>query len=95
MASSETIHGVRKAAVRVVLLGEESATQLLKEFSEDEVRLIGTEITRLGAVDPAEAETVLQEYLERLDVPDEGPAGGLAFARKLIAGEKQPFGVLR
>ena len=39
---SEVLSGVRKAAILMVMLGEESSARLLRELSEDEVQTLRT-----------------------------------------------------
>lgn len=76
--------GLRKAAILVVLLGEEAAAQIYKHLPEEELQLLTQEITELGYVSPEEASQVLQEFY-RLALTQEYLArGGPDYARRLL-----------
>lgn len=47
---NELISGLRKAAMLLVLLGEEASAQLLKELSEDEVQAVSREVARISTI---------------------------------------------
>ena len=83
--SMDVSTGVRKAAVLMVLLGEDTASGLLREFSEEQLRSVGSEITRMGPVDPEEMAQVLGEYHDLL-LQGQKSLGGLDFARKVVGG---------
>ncbi|MDR3764998.1 MAG: flagellar motor switch protein FliG [Acidobacteriota bacterium] len=79
-----TIPGLRKAAILLVLLGEEISSLIFRNLSEDELREITQEIADLGKVDPQQAVDILDEY-HTLTVTQEYIAhGGLTYAEKLL-----------
>lgn len=79
-----TIPGKRKAAVLMVLLGDEIAAAVYKSLPEAEIRLITEEIAELEYISPDLAYQVLHEY-HRLTVTQEYLAqGGTEFASKLL-----------
>lgn len=76
--------GLRKAAILVVLLGDEAAATLYRNLSDDDLRLLTQEIAELGYVSPEMASQVLQEY-HRLTMTQEYLAqGGPDYATKVL-----------
>jgi flagellar motor switch protein FliG len=76
--------GLRKAAILLVVLGDEAASMIYKHLGENEVRDITQEITDLDFVSPEVAASILQEY-HRLTLTQEYLAqGGPDFATQLL-----------
>ena len=74
-AAPASIPGLRKAAILLVLLGDEAATAVYKHLSEYELHQLTQEIALLNNVTPEVADHVLREYLH-LSMRAEGMAGG-------------------
>jgi len=85
MAVEEAVAtGPRKAAILLVLLGDDAAAAVYKHLPETELRLITQEIAGLEYVTPQVAAAVLEEY-HRLTLTQEYlTQGGHEFARKLL-----------
>ena len=66
---NELISGVRKAAMLLVLLGEEASGQLMRELSEDEVQTVSREVARLTTISNEEGEAVLEEFYQMCMAP--------------------------
>ena len=81
--------GVRKAAILMVLLGDEAAAGLYRSLQRTEVQRLTEEITELTFVPPAEATAVLQEYQQLLLTHAYLAQGGLDYATSLLV---QAFG---
>jgi flagellar motor switch protein FliG len=81
---NESIPGLRKAAILLVLLGEESSAQLLRELSEDEVQSVTREVARLSTVVNEEAESVLEEFYQMCMAREYVSRGGIDYARKML-----------
>ena len=78
------IPGIRKAAILLVLLGEEISSLIFRNLSEQELQQLTQEIAELGKVDPKQAVEILDEY-HTLTVTQEYIAhGGLSYAEKLL-----------
>jgi flagellar motor switch protein FliG len=78
------ISGVRKAAILLVLLGEEAASLIYRNLPEDDLQMLTEEITELEYISPDIASQILQEYY-RLTVTEEYLAqGGSDYARSLL-----------
>jgi flagellar motor switch protein FliG len=80
----DQITGIRKAAILMVLLGDEASASLFRFLQEDEVQEITKEISRLGRIDPQAADTVLDDYYKMTLARAYLMQGGADYARKLL-----------
>ncbi len=76
--------GARKAAILLVLLGDQHSAEILKHMSDDEVDRIGREIARLGSIGGEDAESVLEEFYEMSVAQSYMLKGGIDYARKML-----------
>ena len=81
--------GVRKAAVLMVLLGDEAAASVYRCLNRADVQRLTEEISALNFVPPAEATAVLQEYQQLLLTHTYLAQGGTEYATNLLV---QAFG---
>src|SRR5208282_413816 len=80
----EKLTGVRKAAILLVLLGEEAASLVYRNLPEEDLQVLTEEISELEYVSPETASHILQEYY-RLTVTEEYLAqGGSEYAKTLL-----------
>ena len=77
-------NGVQKAAVLVVLLGEETATQIYRNLPEPDLERLTQAISELPYVDPVMALAVLEEYHRMILSQDYLAQGGTEYAKKLL-----------
>ena len=83
MSVAARIPGERKAAILVVMLGEQVSGELLKHLSRREVARIAREIAQLGPIDTDLADEILREYyVNALEAPRE--QGGPDMARRIL-----------
>ena len=83
-SATASLNGVRKAAVLLVLLGEEAATTVYRHLSQPQLQRLTREIGELNGVKPETAAQVLEEYY-RLSLTQEYLAqGGDDYARSLL-----------
>ncbi|MBI1749397.1 MAG: flagellar motor switch protein FliG [Acidobacteria bacterium] len=83
-ADDSTMTGVRKAAVLLVILGDDVASNVFKSMPEREVHKLTHEIAELEYVSPEMAIVVLEEY-NRLALTQEYVSqGGADYASKLL-----------
>src|SRR3972149_4911955 len=75
---------VKLAASLLVLLGEESAAEILKYLNESEIESISREISNLGPVAPTDAEKSAEEIYQLLMANRFVSAGGRDYAKKVI-----------
>jgi flagellar motor switch protein FliG len=89
MATPE-MDGARKAAVLMVLLGEDTSSKILQHIDEPDVLRIGREVAALRQIDPKTATSVLEEYRERIMNHREAESGGPDAARRIVRGALSP-----
>lgn len=83
-AVTPNLNGIRKAAVLLVLLGEEAAATVYRHLSQNQLQRLTQEIRELRGVQPETAAEVLEEY-QRLSLAQEYLAqGGESYARSLL-----------
>ena len=78
------LSGPKKAAILTVCIGDAVSAEILKGLDEDEVGLIGREITRLQSISAEEGEQVLEEFYELAMAQDYVLKGGVDYARKIL-----------
>jgi flagellar motor switch protein FliG len=78
------IPGVRKAAILLMMLGEEASAELMRRFSEEEVQAVSREIASISAIIPEQAESVLDEFHQMTLARDYVIKGGLDQARRML-----------
>lgn len=76
--------GLHKAAILMVILGEDAASQLYRHLPAAEVEQITREITLLKAVDAETALAVLEEFERLVATGDCLVQGGKEYANKLL-----------
>jgi flagellar motor switch protein FliG len=79
-----SMSGKRKAAILLVLLGDDVATDVFKNLPEMELRQITQEIADLDYVSPELAAKVLHEYHQLSMTQDYLAQGGAEYANKLL-----------
>jgi flagellar motor switch protein FliG len=82
----EIVPGIRKAAVLLLTLGEETSSELLRQLSEEEVRSVSREVARTSSVARELAEAVLDEFQQMVVARDFVLKGGLENARRILVG---------
>ena len=87
--TQESLTGIRKAAMLLILLGDKASAEIIKQLSEDEVQLVSREIARLEAIPAENAEELLEEFYQMNLAHDFVVRGGLDYAKKML---NQAFG---
>jgi flagellar motor switch protein FliG len=86
MTAAEKLTGLKKAAILLICLGEEAATKLLRELTDEEI----FKVTRCMSEIEHIPEEIKTRILEDFELSAESKAGlvvkGQEFAKKLIAG---------
>jgi flagellar motor switch protein FliG len=83
-SDSENLSGLRKAAMLLVVLGEQTSADLLQHLTEEEVQKVSREVAKLTAISSEQAESVLQEFHHISTAGDYVARGGIDYARKLL-----------
>ena len=76
--------GARKAAILLVILGEDAASEIYRHLPPAEVEKITGEIAELSAVDSETALAVLEEFERQIMTSDTAAHGGATYANKLL-----------
>ncbi len=83
-APAQNLTGIRKAAILLVLLGDEAASLVYRNMPQEELQMLTEEISDLQYISPEIGAQILQEYY-RLTVTEEYLAqGGSEYARTLL-----------
>ena len=80
----EQVSGLRKAAILITVLGEESAAKIFRLLSEEDLQAVTTEIYRLGSVSRELSLKVLEEYHQLTQAQDHLAQGGQGVAARLL-----------
>lgn len=78
------LKGRKKAAILLVLLGQERASKIYKSLDESTIELLTLEIASLRGVDSAQREAVLREAQELIMAKEFLGRGGVGYARELL-----------
>ncbi|GGS86557.1 flagellar motor switch protein FliG [Planobispora rosea] len=84
MPMTETMSGLRKAAILLVQMGKDDSAKVLGQLREPEVEELTAEIVRLGTVDPGDAVEILSEFRDLTTAYRYAGQGGMDFARELL-----------
>ena len=84
ISGSEQIPGLRKAAILMVMIGDEASSAILRQLDSGEVDEISREIARVQALTPEEAEGVLEEFHHMVTAHDYVIKGGIDYARRVL-----------
>ncbi len=80
----DQVTGIRKAAILMVLLGDEASAGVFRYLQEDEVQEISREISRLGKIDSETADSVLDDFHRMTLAQSFLARGGAEFAKRLL-----------
>ncbi|MDA0205946.1 MAG: flagellar motor switch protein FliG [Acidobacteria bacterium] len=82
--SNALLPGLRKAAIAMVTLGDEVASQVFRFLAEDEIQTLSGEISRISSVSSEQAQKVLEEFHELEMAHRQLSEGGLDYAKKVL-----------
>lgn len=83
-SEGEALSTLRKAAMLMVVLGEQTSAELLQHLSEDEVQKVSREVAKIASISSEQAERVLEEFHNITTAGDYVARGGIEFARKTL-----------
>jgi flagellar motor switch protein FliG len=78
------LKGPQKAALLLILLGDQSSAEIMKHLSEDDVQLVAREIARMKKISPEQAEGVLEEFYQMTTARNYVLSGGIDYARSVL-----------
>jgi len=82
--ASEVTPGLQKAAILLIILGDQASAEILKQLDEEEIQLVSREVARVSAITSEQAENVLGEFYEMSLAREYVLKGGVDYARKLL-----------
>jgi flagellar motor switch protein FliG len=82
--------GVRKAAILMIILGDQTSADILRELDEEEVQLISREMARINSISNEQSEEILDEFYQMTVAKDYVLKGGIDYARKVLMGAFGP-----
>ncbi len=80
----DNLSGLRKAAMLLIVLGEQTSADLLQQLSEEDVQKVSGEVAKITAISAEQAEGILNEFQQISTAGDYVMRGGVDFARKLL-----------
>jgi flagellar motor switch protein FliG len=80
------LSGLRKAAILMIVLGDETAVAVYKNLSPANVRRLTQEIAEVETISPEEALQVLEEYRQLTLTQEYVSRGGPEYANRLLVG---------
>ncbi len=83
-ASNPTIPGIRKAAILMIVLGEQVTAEILRQMDEEEVQAIGQEVARITSINNDQADSILEEFYQMSMAHDYVLKGGIDYAKKML-----------
>lgn len=83
-ADLDDLTGARKAAILLVLLGEEASGEVFKHLQEEEIQTLSREISLTRAIDPGVADGVIEDFRALSQAREYYASGGLDYARKVL-----------
>jgi flagellar motor switch protein FliG len=84
VSETDQLTGIRKAAILMVMIGDEASSAILRVLDQDEVEQISREIARVQSLTPEEAEGVLEQFYEMTVAHDYVIKGGIDYARRVL-----------
>jgi flagellar motor switch protein FliG len=80
----EPIPTLRKAAILLIVLGEQTSAEFLQQIAEDDVQKVMREVARITAIPAEQSEQVLEEFHQLAVAGDYVVRGGMEYARKML-----------
>jgi flagellar motor switch protein FliG len=80
----EALSSLRKAAMLLIVLGEQTSAELLQQLTEEEVQKVSREVAKITSISAEQAEMVLNEFHHIATAGEYVARGGMDFARKLL-----------
>ncbi len=81
---NSSLPGIRKAAILMVILGEQISGEILKQLDEEEVQSLGREVARVVSIGNDQAEDILEEFYQMSVARDYVLKGGIDYAKKML-----------
>lgn len=76
--------GIKKAAILMIILGDQVSADIMRELDEEEIQLISREMARVSSIASEQAEDILDEFYQMTVAKDYVLKGGIDYARKVL-----------
>jgi flagellar motor switch protein FliG len=76
--------GVQKAAIVLIVIGDQASAELLRKMNEEEVQAVTREVTRMKNITTEQTEGVLEEFFQLTAAHEFVIKGGLDYARSML-----------
>src|SRR3972149_12026528 len=76
--------GYEKAAIVLRTLGEEVASEVIKNLNAKEIRVIGSDLSKASKIEPERIKTIVKEFHEIATSPDSFIFGGEDYVRAVL-----------
>src|ERR1700737_3889044 len=83
-SATSSLPGIRKAAILMVILGEQISAEILKQLDEEEVQMLGREVARVVSIGNDQAEDILEEFYQMSVAREYVLKGGIDYAKKML-----------
>ncbi|MBI5584040.1 MAG: flagellar motor switch protein FliG [Deltaproteobacteria bacterium] len=86
--ATEKLTGPQKAAMFLLSLGEELSSQIIKQFSEEEIKKLGSHISQINYIGPKTVEGIFAEFSEMIQTDQPlllGPEKANQFLKNVVA----------
>ena len=81
---NQVLSGLRKAAIAVVALGDDVATEVFRLLTDEEVQKVSREVSKLKTVTPDQAERTLQDFHELSMAHEYLVSGGIDYTKRIL-----------
>jgi len=78
------MNGLRKAAILMVLIGDEASSEVFKYMNETEITEISREISSINSIQPDAADEVLEDFHNMSLAREYISSGGMEYAKKVL-----------
>src|SRR5215469_12507982 len=79
-----SLPGIRKAAILLIVLGDQISGEILKLMDEEEVQTLGREVARVVSISNDQSESILEEFYQMSVARDYVLKGGIDYAKKML-----------
>src|SRR5271165_6133361 len=90
-STAATTPGIRKAAILMIILGDQISGEILRNLDVEEVQAIGQEVARINSISPDQAEAVLEEFYQMSMAREYVLKGGIDYAKRLLDPLEKPL----
>ena len=81
---NSALAGIRKAAILMIILGEQTSAEILRQMDDEEVQALGREVARITSISNDQAEAILEEFYQMSVAREYVLKGGIDYARKML-----------